>query len=176
MVDFLRQKFADKSSKYIVREISKEELNEARNDVALKVFKTIDGSSLFQVVSFTPFSPTIKAAMRLCLCDLCKVEYGSCTLFQEYELSVQILKETSLRSSRLESNSNEIVDTNTDFLLPGSFCAIAADNNSADTVCFVLIDREIEEARGEAYDDYGHKVALGQKYLCGRFLESEGDC
>ena len=55
MVDFLEHKFRDNSSpEYIVREITEEELNNARCDVALKVFKIIEGSSSFQVMLFTP--------------------------------------------------------------------------------------------------------------------------
>ena len=40
---------------------------------------------------------------------------------------------------------------------------------------FLLIDKEIE-AKEEVSNDYGHKVALGQKYLCGKFLESDLVC
>ena len=100
----------------------------------------LDGSSAFQVV-FTPGSKQVKAAPRLCVCVVCEKEYGSCPLFNRYDLQVGCLKETSLHSSVLpkansvESNP-EVVN---DFLLPGSVCAIAADRKSTDTVWFIKI-------------------------------------
>ena len=112
----------------------------------LKVFKTINGSSLFQEILFTPFSPTIKAATRLCLCDLCKVEYSLCPLFQENELFIQFLKETSLPSRRFERNSNEIEQTNTEFLLLVSI----------DTVWFILIGKEVDAAKEEVWRLWAH--------------------
>ena len=84
-------------------------MDEARCNAALKVCKTIEGSSSFQVMLFKPNSAIIRAASRICICDLCKVDYGSCKLFQDYTLQVQILKETLLRSSRMESNTSESV-------------------------------------------------------------------
>ena len=175
MVKFLSEKFADKSSpEYVVRGIGKEEFDEARSDVAHKVFKTIHGSSLFQVIVFEPFSSNIKASKRLCLCNLCKVEYGSCSLFENDQLTIQTLKDTALRSSRVESKTGQLAvanNTNSEFLLLGSFCAIAASNSSADTVWFLLIDREVKEATDITDDDYGHCILVCQKYLIQRFLK-----
>ena len=64
-----------------------------------KRYGTIKGSMSFQVVLFSPNSDTIKAAPRIILCESCRTEYGSCVLFQEYDIPVQHLKEPSLRSS-----------------------------------------------------------------------------
>ena len=67
--------FQDKSNLvYKVREVNISELDEARFEASKKGFITINGSSLFQVIVFTPHSHTIKAAPRLCLCDSCKTE------------------------------------------------------------------------------------------------------
>ena len=58
MVDFLQQKFADKSfPEYIVREIRLEELNEARSDVALKVFSSTIKAAKSSQVRLAPFIP-----------------------------------------------------------------------------------------------------------------------
>ena len=40
----------------------------------------------------------MKASPRLCICEKCPVDYGSCSLFEEYDLVVQQLKQTCLRS------------------------------------------------------------------------------
>ena len=77
---------------YVIKEIFVEDVNEARRNAVLKVCKTIEGSSSFQVMLFKPNSAIIRAASRICICDLCKVDYGSCKLFQDYTLQVQILK------------------------------------------------------------------------------------
>ena len=100
MVAFLREKFEKKECPtYVVKEIDEKVLNIARANSMLKVFKTVAGSSKFQVILFTPNSCTIKAANRLCICELCKIEYGTCSLFRSFELEVQCLKETTLRST-----------------------------------------------------------------------------
>ena len=128
MVAFLREKFEKKECPtYVVKEIDEKVLNIARANSMLKDFKTVAASSKFQVILFTPNSCTIKAANRLCISELCKIEYGTCSLFRSIELEVHCLKETTLRSTIAEE---DIVGENVshEFLLPGSMCAIAAEN------------------------------------------------
>ena len=48
----------------------------------LKVFKSVDGSNLFQVIVFTSNQQTTQAANRLYLCDICKQDYGSYAFFK----------------------------------------------------------------------------------------------
>ena len=57
-----------------------------------------------------------------------------------------------------------------DFLLPRSVCALAAANNYVDTLWFALMKGEFESTTS-VYDDYGHIVTPGQKYMLGHFLE-----
>ena len=77
---------------------------------------------------FTPNSEYIKAATRLCICENCKLDYGSCPLFKSYELQVGLLKEPLLRSDNIEV-SNTIKPASSDFFLPaGSVCAVAAES------------------------------------------------
>ena len=175
IVACLQKKFEHYTFPDYVKEIFVEDVNEVRCNAALKVCKTIEGSSSFQVMLFKPNSDIIRATSRICICDLCKVDYGSCKLFQDYTLQVQILKETLLRSSCMESNTSERNTDKCDFLMPESICAVAADQQSSDTVWFIKIEGE-SITKEEICDDYGVKVGLGQKYLYGKFLEKEGTC
>ena len=126
------------------------------------MFKTVDGSSLFQVKVFTPNQQTTKAANRLCLCDICKQDYGSGALFKSYDLQVFQLKQVSLRSDIKEANTNEkVTETAHEFLLAGTFCALATDSKSSDAIWFVKSEEEI----GPATDDYSRKIQDGCKYL-----------
>ena len=61
-----------------------------------------------------------------------------------------------------------------DFLLPGSVCALAAANNSVDTLWFVQIKGEFESTTSLS-DDYGQIVTSGQKYMLEHFLEQVSD-
>ena len=175
MVAFLQNKFESRlNPKYFIKEIDEKELEIAHAETKLKRFRTIAGSSSFQVILFRPHSTHIKAAQCLCICDTCKIEYGSCPLFCEYEIGIQELNKTSLRSDfALEEPVIADEDDNkpvTEFLLPGSICAIAADTKSIDIVWFVKIVCE-QEAAEDVVNDYGFRVALGQRYLKGHYLE-----
>ena len=75
----------------------------------------------------------------------------------------------------MESNTSERNTDKCDFLMPESICAVAADQQSSDTVWFIKIEGE-SVTKEEICDDYGVKVGLGQKYLYGKFLEKEGTC
>ena len=138
MVNFLESKFGDKKEpKYVIKEITKDSLETERNNGKYNICNTIDGSSLFHVMVFSPNSQHIKAAPRLCICDDCKLEYGSCSLFNSYQLQVCVLKEPILRSQNLELiNLDTSQKASTDFFLTGSVCAVAAATKSTDTkVC-----------------------------------------
>jgi len=63
-----------------------------------------------------------------------------------------------------------------DFLLAGSFCAVAADKNSTDTMWFIIINSEESTSKNNESDDYGFCIAAGQPYLKGQFLEKVGNC
>ena len=91
----LERKFGDNEHpKYVVKELSEKDELEEWVESRLKVFNTVNGSNKFQVIVFKPSSKTISAAERIYLCTSCKANYGSCALFQQYDLSVETLKET----------------------------------------------------------------------------------
>ena len=54
-----------------------------------------------------------------------------------------------------------MIQDHNEFILPGSICALAADQKSPDTVWFVKIVEQIVPTT-EMTDDYGHKVIQGQ--------------
>ena len=99
MIDFLEQKYSDKTNPtYVLKEIDNKELLLLRNEAKLKVFKIGEGSNTFQLMVFHLFSNIIKAYPRLCICNKCQVEYGSCELFSQYLLEEEQLKKMNLRS------------------------------------------------------------------------------
>ena len=124
---------------------------------------------------FCPNSTTIRAAEHLCICDQCKNDYGTGDLFTDYTQVVQTFNKINRRSNYDENEKNEEhVKAPDDFLLPGSVCALAATNNSVDTLWFVQIKGEFESTTSVS-DDYGHIVTPGQKYMLGHFLEQVSD-
>ena len=77
----------------------------------------------------------------------------------------------NLRSSQVDTNFESQHDHNlVDFVLLDTFCAIAADINSSDTVWFVKI-KEHCEAENSIKDYYGVQITAGQEYIKGQFLE-----
>ena len=90
MVKRLKSRYADKTNPtYVFKEISCDFVEEERVKDKLKIYKTIDGSSYFQVCMSSPNMTKFKAVPYLCICDLCKDVYGSCPLLQEYEQDVE---------------------------------------------------------------------------------------
>ena len=68
---------------------------------------------------------------------------------------VQTLNKINKRSNYDDNEKNEEhVKAPDDFLLPGSVCALAAANNSVDTLWFVQIKGEFESTTSIS-DDYG---------------------
>ena len=80
------------------------------------------------------------------------------------------------RCSNYDENekNEEYVKAPDDFLLPGSVCALAAANNSVDTLWFVQIKGEFESTTSISAD-YEYIVTPGQKYIPGHFLEQVSD-
>ena len=155
-------------------EILIEDLEVARIEARFTTFKTIPGCDSFQVVIFTPNLKTIKAANRLCLCEQCMVEYGSCNLFTMYTPVVHHLNKFSLRSSREEPvlpDSDESTSV-TDLLTENVVVAVAAESKSIDNIWFIQFKRCITNDTPST-DDYGHVIPAGVNFLCGHFLERE---
>ena len=64
-------------------------------------------------------------------------------------------------------------DVTNDFLVPGCICALAANENSTDTVWFVKILERCEVDQPYT-DDYGLRVAKEQEFFSEKYLEWVG--
>ena len=204
MVKLLHSKFGDQEQpKYYVKEIGKSEVEEKRAEMRLQVFKTIPGSIKFQVIVFQPNKDYVLAARRLCLCDSCKIVYGSCSMFEKFPLKVGQLKETTSRSSTLTpAETSDATSIAHEFLFEKSICAVAADVKSFDSVIFIYVEEVVEiesadvlediDSEGEVdYDEendnadiendvgvtdgYGHMIPAGHSYVRGKYMEKQGE-
>ena len=138
------------------KEISSSLLEECRASESLMNHPSIDGSSAFHVMVFTPNSTKFKAADRICICDECKKSYGSCDMF-----SIYVIQPVT------EDN-----DQNTShFIVEDSYVAFVADTSSVDTLWFVKIVNTSCIGNGNDSDDYGHTIPIGTHYLKGHFME-----
>ena len=98
MVAFLSNKFGNKVNPfYTVKNVEPEQLEISRAGDRLRKYITLKGSSSFQVMDFKPHMK-FRVSPRLCSCDQCCTDYGSCELFSEYDLTVQELNKVCLRS------------------------------------------------------------------------------
>ena len=136
MVNYLKSKFSNNENPhYIIKEIKEGDLQIKRDNAKCKIYKRVDGSAKFQVIVFKPYSNSFKAANRPCVCDEYCISYGSCSLFQEYYLKVDDLKEFCLRSRQEEPLTTAGEDEDS-FLYLRSICAMAADVKSVDTAWY----------------------------------------
>ena len=122
MVEFLEKKFPNTSSvTYFFKTIDESLLDEERSLDRLEKVETVRGSDSFHVMVFSPGEDAFKASPRICVCEKCKVNFGSCELFTEYSLSAHQLNKIFLRGNRKgqdettstnenESEENDIMD------------------------------------------------------------------
>ena len=180
--DFLCDKFAEKNnSSYHIHELTIEELDAERKRNAKMKYKTINGSSSFQVMVFKPNSAEFRAAPRLCICKKCQEEYGSCDLFQSYPLITEKYTLASLRSNVLSATtftvdkvtaSSLCADTANLFILHNSYVAVAAPESSSDTFWLIKVtDVDCCELEEKSEDGYGHIIPAGNIFMQGHFLE-----
>ena len=135
---------------------------EERLEDKLKTYKTINGSDSFQVVVLTPNSTILRAAPYLCICRKCKVRYGTCSRFTEYELVIQTNNKPSLHSEiQSPGIEGDEDDTVLDFVQVGTVCAIPADGKSCETVMFIKILAHHTNDSEDQYltDDWGQDIA-----------------
>jgi len=170
-VSFLKNKFGDNSNPTIVKELQKERIDQARADTRLKRYPTIEGSDRFQVMVYTPNATHFKAASHLCVCDASLQEYGSCSKFCLYHLQTRELKKTYLHSKIEPPVQTDDSNSGDDFILPDTYCAVAADKTSPETVWFIKVINSIRSATNDITDDYGVCIASSQKFLEGEILE-----
>lgn len=182
IVQMLVKKFGDKeTTKYHIVEIREEDLETERKFRQRKKFERVKGSSAFQVIVFNPGQPFFKATLRLCICDQCSLEYGSCDIFYEYILDSNTYRVIPLRSTDTATESYEedeatVGDENVDeFITPGSFVAVAPNKGSIDCVWFINV-KEINATSDQIEtDDYGHVIPPGNIYHIGGFMEKQSD-
>ena len=115
-------------------------LDEERSLDLLIDVATVHGSSTFHAMLFSPGKNFFKASKRICICDKCKDQFGSCEQFSEQSLNVKQLNKIHLHSSNAdvlgkhaddeEDNKNSIIN----FLVGDSFIAVAAGSNSIDSL------------------------------------------
>ena len=130
----------------------------------------IKGSSRFQVMVFKPNANHFRAANFLCICAQCRIEYGTCSNFLSYELRTGVLKKIDLRSEEETPTQREEGSTEREnFILPGTYCAIAADRASVDPMWFVKV-KGASIAKETITDDYSNTIVAGLEYITGQFL------
>ena len=78
-------------------------------------------SAEFQVMVFTSNQKTIKAVPHLYLCDDCKQNYGSCSLFVTHDLVLEQLKGAVLHLCNVQEDVEPIDNSATEFMHPQSF-------------------------------------------------------
>ena len=104
----------------------------------------------------------------------CKVEYGSCNFFETYTPIVNQLRVPTLRSDYQNFQQDQESDPESDdiSLSKDLVVAVAAADNSLDTVWFVKIIEEMRTDKNAVKDKYGNTIQAGQPFLSGHFLES----
>ena len=76
-----------------------------------------------------------------------------------------------LRSASAVENETENKEVHKDFIMPDSLCAIAASENSPDTVWFVKINSAEDAAENNMIDDYSNTIIPGHKFFQAKYLE-----
>ena len=169
MVDFLKEKFGQNSNPtYMVKNIKPERLEAARAIEKRRIYKSIPGSSKFRVCVFRP-NQTMKASTRICLCEMCAVDYGSCELFVECPLVYSHGNNTSLRSSvkdyigidEQEDAEKEEEHEEEDPLQLGTVVALAADVKAIEAFHLIEITAEESFAACDETDRWGQRVKSG---------------
>jgi len=169
---FLQGKFGNKSDpSFHILELTHQSLDEAREEARWKDFPTIKGSDEWHVIVFKPNATKFKAASYLCVCETCLDDYGSCELFSMYQLKTKQLNKPHLRSSIQSTTPAVDSSSSIDFVVPETYCALAAEQNSADLLWFVKIEQVREPQTSLCTDDYGHSIAPGYGFVEGHFLE-----
>ena len=141
----------------------------------LKVYETVSGLSSFQVILHEPKTLTTKASSCLCMNNLCKHEFDSCSLFKEYDLVVSTLNKVSSQSNfqkEYTPNCKDECSVAGKFVTKDSIVVVVAPDKLSDAVWFILID-DVEKT----LDDVNQllmvmkTVVPEQLFFFGRFLE-----
>ena len=165
---------------YHITEGTVGELEEERESRRRKVYKTIKGSALWHVMIFKPGQAYFVASPRLCICDECASNYGSCALFTRYELDVCELRDIPLRSDDHVPIEKVGESEDDGFIVPGMYVALRADdtddddttNKSNDMFWLVKITAVNQVNTEENVEDsYHYIIPKGTIFFTGHFLE-----
>ena len=169
MVEWLQTKFETKQDpNYVFKNFEQKSLEAERATDQLKHYPTVNGSSHFQVIVFRPNEP-MKASPRICICDKCQNEYGSCDLFKEYTLTCNQLNKTCLRSQineyiGIEEREDGEEASDVDVLHVDTVVALAASKEAYDPFYLIKITQEECPAEAESTDSWGNKVFFHTVY------------
>ena len=95
----------------------------------------------------------------------------SCRYLASNDSHKELLKKILLRSQEVQPQSETDTESEiAEFLLPDSYCAIAADPSSSEAMWFVKV-KASDIAVESIEDDYGNQIAPGVEYIIGQFLE-----
>ena len=89
-----------------------------------KFYHTLKGPNEFQFIVFYPKTTTVRVAKHLCICDSCRQDYDSYSLFQNYDLVVENLNKINLRSNYDDKNINYSVERDEKTLPTIIFCCL----------------------------------------------------
>ena len=130
-------------------------------------FKTITGSSTFQVMIFSPFTQNFRASTRICLCNTCIVEYGTCDNFKLYEIISQS-SNVSTRSNNLTSPATEVECG--EGVIDGAVCAVA---NYEDNLELIRVTG-VHTATEKMVDTENNVFLEGSTFVVGQRLNACG--
>ena len=102
-----------------------------------------------------------RPALYLCICKVCmEKEYGSCSLFEEYDIVVGQLKEiafqVNVEETTTESDSEVVLDFDTVVAIPET------NKNLSNTVSFVkVVVQCMNEGKEQIIDEWGQAIEGG---------------
>ena len=172
-VNYLNTKYGESDKPhYLITELSEDLLKSQRAACSRKEFKTVDGTSSFQIMQFKPNSKRFLAAKKLCVCSNCvDLDFSSCSSFCEYNLDVVELIHRSTRADT--GDSGQEVQTTDDLIVPGSVCAILA-SQGIDNFYLVLINKTFELDH-DVTDKFNHTIPAGIRAIEVQYLEKQSD-
>ena len=132
MVEYLESRFSNKVHlHYVFREIAAEFLKDKQTEDRLNKFRTTDGSSRFQVAVFQPGKSMFYTALYLRICKVCmEKEYGSSSLFEEYDVVIGQLKKIALPANVEEITTESQSEVVLNFAQVDTFVAIPKTNKN----------------------------------------------
>ena len=122
---------------------------------------------------FKPNQESFWAAPRICMCEQCICDYGSCELFQEYTITYSKVGNVTTRSTQKEPTTAADEDTSmTDFICVDTFVAVRPDEGRNEKFWVIRVAETDCVADENTVDDHGVRIPCGQPYIKGYSLES----